>query len=270
MRIVRETLRWSAIAALSAAALAGAVFGIAATPIALCLLVFSALPIRQRAWRGLRAVALLAVTVATAFAWHIPFHEYADRLQSLSRSAGADPQRLSTRDLASIWTLHATMAVGGWLAGFPEAAGETAGLVFRGPRERVRRSDFAMRSPTVRRAVARAVAAAITAAKAARAAESTIPPQRIAFAYDPSRESMRVALALNPVILSGQVVSDGRGWRADLQATVRVAYPRSAVLHLWDVRGRSIVVDEGLFWALQERGWLHPYVLTWQWSVHRD
>jgi hypothetical protein len=266
VKVVRETLRWFAVSALVLAALAGLVFGLTATPIAFCLLAFSACPIRPRAWRLARAAALLAVAVAAAFAWHVPFHEYADRQQSLSRSAGARPQRLSTRDLASIWTLHAAIAAGGWLAGYPEASRETAGLLFRGPAERVHRSDFAMRSPAVRRAVAEALAAA----EAAGAAEFTITPKRLAFAYDPARESMRVALALNPTTVSGRAVRDHRGWRADMQATVRVAYPRHAVLHLLDVRGRSIVIDEGLFWALQERGLLHPYVATWQWSVRSN
>jgi hypothetical protein len=144
-----------------------------------------------------------------------------------------------------------------------EAAGETAGLVFRGAHERVRRSDMPMRSPAVRRAVARAIAAAA----ASGSEDVALPAQRIVFVYDSDRESLRAALALNPLLLVGRVVKAGQGWRADLRATVQVAYPRRAVLRLRDVRGRSLVIDEGLFWALQQRGWLHPYVVTWQWSV---
>jgi hypothetical protein len=263
VRFVRETLRWVTIAALASASLAGLVFGLTVTPLTFGLLVFSAAPIRQRTWRFARAAVLLLVAVAAAFAWHVPFHEYADRIQSLSRSVEAGPKRLSTRDLAAIWTLNLVMAAGGWLAGFPEAAGETAGLVFRGPDERVHRSDMAMRSPTVRRAVARGFAAAA----ASGSEDLGLPAQRIVFMYDPDRESLRAALALNPLLLAGRVVRAGQGWRADLQATVQVAYPRRAVLRLRDVRGRSLVIDEGLFWALQQRGWLHPYVATWQWSV---
>ena len=263
MRVVRETLRWVTIAALANASLAGLVFGLTVTPLTLGFLAFSAAPIRKRTWRCTRAAVLLLIAVAAAFAWHVPFHEYADRIQSLSRSVEAGPQRLSTRDLAAIWTLHLAMAAGGWLAGFPEAAGETAGLVFRGAHERVRRSDMPMRSPAVRRAVARAIAAAA----ASGSEDVALPAQRIVFVYDSDRESLRAALALNPLLLVGRVVKAGQGWRADLQATVQVAYPRRAVLRLRDVRGRSLVIDEGLFWALQQRGWLRPYVATWQWSV---
>jgi len=266
VRFVRETLRWVAITALASASLAGFVFGLTVTPLTLGFLAFSAAPIRQRTWRLARAAVLLSVAGAAAFAWHVPFHEYADRIQSLSRSVEAGPQRLSTRDLAATWTLHLAMAAGGWLAGFPEAAGETAGLVFRGSPERVHRSDMPMRSPTVRRAVARAFAAAA----ASGSQDVALPAQRIVFVYDPDRESLRAALALNPLLLVGRVVKPGQGWRADLQATVQVAYPRRAVLRLGEVRGRSLVIDEGLFWALQQRGWLHPYLATCQWSVRSN
>ena len=36
------------------------------------------------------------------------------------------------------------------------------------------------------------------------------------------------------------------------------------------MRGQRLFLEEGLFWVLQERGWLHPYRAVWRWSVAAD
>jgi hypothetical protein len=86
--------------------------------------------------------------------------------------------------------------------------------------------------------------------------------------------SARVALALDPVTLGGTAhhvgPPGGERWRLDVRATVDVRYRAGASLVLGRVRGVPIVVDEGLFAALQDRGWLHPYRAVWVWSAWAD
>jgi hypothetical protein len=84
-------------------------------------------------------------------------------------------------------------------------------------------------------------------------------------------DSLRVALALNsPLELTGSVRRDGDSSWLDLIARARIEYPRRAVLRLFSFEGRPITLDEGLFWVLQQDGWLHPYTAEWTWSVRSD
>ena len=32
-------------------------------------------------------------------------------------------------------------------------------------------------------------------------------------------------------------------------------------------QGEPFIVEEGLFYALQEAGWYHPYTMTWRWTT---
>lgn len=68
----------------------------------------------------------------------------------------------------------------------------------------------------------------------------------------------RYALALNPCLITRR--SDGA---ADIyEARVKVGYPAKSEVMLihWPAQFR---IEEGLFWYLQQCGWLHPYEAVW-------
>jgi hypothetical protein len=57
---------------------------------------------------------------------------------------------------------------------------------------------------------------------------------------------------------------DGGLW---VDATVPVDYPPDFRLVFATVGPFEVAVEEGLFHAAEERGWLHPYRLTWEVQV---
>ena len=185
--------------------------------------------------------------------------EYADRVDALVQE-----EVWTGRDRAGVWVLNMGMALSGSVLGLPEVALETAWLALPDG-DGVRRlpSDFAMGSPGVRRAIRGQVEALPARPDHPRA----LRPQEVRFPYDPSRESLRVALALNPVTLSGRAVPAGEGWRLELEARVPVRYPSRYLLVLFELDGRTIGIEEGLYGRLQDEGWLFPYEMVWTWSM---
>jgi len=82
----------------------------------------------------------------------------------------------------------------------------------------------------------------------------------VAWAYT-SDESLRGGLALNPARV--RVTPDANG--RTVRVTVPVDYPPRSRLSFGALGPVELVVEEGLFHALEERGWLHPYELTYVW-----
>jgi len=220
---------------------------------------------RRKWWivAGLLTLPLCARLIASELAarWH--------HLAEIKNTTG--PTGFSPPALAALYGWNLTLAAGGFVVGFDEVARETLALTRAGPRERVWESAFALRSPKVRQAV---VEMARDLPREARdGARHTLPTRTVAWTeYSTASDSLRVALALNsPLVLSGVAERRNRTWWMDLRARAAIAYPRSALLRIGPVLGSDpLTFDEGLFWVLQERGWLHPYTVTWMWSMPAD
>lgn len=82
------------------------------------------------------------------------------------------------------------------------------------------------------------------------------------------KHEARFAYALNPTTLSAVAVRRDDRWKIDVQHTVEVGYSESLSVTLFEKP--KLVLDCGLFWALQELGWLHPYTAVWRFSVYDD
>jgi hypothetical protein len=218
--------------------------------------------------RRARPVLILALTLAACIFWKTPVQELASTLQRLRETKDQrGPTGFSTTDKLGIYGLNIVMGLGGLIAGFPEVAQETLCLTVEGPSTRTWHSDFAMRSPKVRAGVRQL--AAVAEAHGDDENPLTLPTMHIAWsAYSMKLDSARVALALNsPFELGGTAHREGAGWRLELVGRAKAEYPRRSVHHLFSLDGKSIELDEGLFWVLQESGWLHPYFAEWRWSV---
>jgi hypothetical protein len=214
--------------------------------VALSVAALGAAMVPVRWLRRTRLLAMLVVGLCAPLWWWVPLHAYQDRVEALTAALDrGGPAALSTVDLAGVWSLNFAMGVVGASMGFPEVALETLMLAVPGPSRRIWYSDFAMHAPEVADAVARA-------SRSGRA-------QSVAFAYRAEHAHARVALALNPVTV--------RVVHGEVRATVPVRYPRRYLLVLMHANGRPIGIEEGLFWALQERGWLMPYEADWRWPV---
>jgi len=198
---------------------------------------------RERPWWGL--LGALAVVPAPA--------EYQLRVRVLAEHRA----HLSTREAAGVWLLNLGMAAGGTLAGFPEVALETALLVF--PDEdgvRTFRSAFP-------RGSYRVAAVVDTWAAACRGGRTRFGPAHLPLGYEGGHAEWRRSLALSPVTLRGTASSD---CTLTIEATVPVDYPDRAFLVLAPTPWGPLGIDEGLFDALEDTGWLFPYEARWVWT----
>lgn len=226
--------------------------------------------VRGRTWIVERAIWLLSLMVGCAFLWEPIAEEVGERLEFLRQTKDREgPSSFTAVDLFAVYGLNAALAAGGWLVGFPEVAKETLLLTVRADGDaRTWRSDFAMRSPKVRAALKHLIEA-----EARQGFTGTLPSETVSWsAYSPNVDSLRVALALNsPLYLRAASRKEaGRRW-VDVEGSAEIAYPRHALVPLARLgNGDVLKLDEGLFWVLQQRGWLHPYVARWTWSMAVD
>jgi hypothetical protein len=204
-----------------------------------------------------RRAPIAAVLVIGAVGWTTPLHEYADRTEAL-----AAKETWSHRDRAGVWVLNAGMAITGAAIGFPEVALETTLLALPGPPHRRFDSAFPSHSPQVR--------AVIDDWKESIDPDGRSPvildTETIRWTYrESSWRELRSGLALDAFTLTGTAAQGRDGWELMLCGEVNVSYPQHARLPLGTIGGRSIVIDEGLFWRLQQEGWMWPYVAQWCW-----
>lgn len=233
---------------------------IGAWGLSLAVAVLAAAPWVPGARRGL-LVASLSVAAGvlagpSALRAYSSWHEGAAE-RALSRT-GAD---LPLRDCAVIYGLNVVMGVGGFALGLPEVGAETLLLFLPGDGERRWDSDFAMASPRVRDEVARL--GEELAASTRTEARSSVA-WRTYWAPD---DSPRVSLALNgPLRLEARKTSDGLA----VTGRVDVRYPERSRFRIGRVAGVDLEIEEGLFYDLQERGWLHPYEARFTWTVTEE
>ena len=234
------------------------------------LLLATSMPVGGVFGRWARGAGTLGLIALAVWGWTVPFHEYASQVATLHARVQRDgPDALRERDLLALYGLNGVVGAAGLAVGFPEVARETWALAVLTESDRSHTSDFAMRSPRIRGAVADMVSVDLAEPSGD---EVGLSPRRLSWggSYGGS-ESTRVALALDgPSTLSGTAYRYGERWRLDLVATLRVRYPAGWSQEVGRVGGVPVVVDEGLFWALQQRGWLHPYEASWRWSLWSD
>lgn len=224
-------------------------------------------PVAPRA----RMVLTAALVLSALLFWKTPVREFHGTLQHLKdKKEQNGPSSFSMSDTLGVYGLNVIMALGGFVAGFPEVATETLSLCSQGPPTRIWYSDFAMRSPKVRAEIHKLIEFADNQGKGEN--PLTLPMTRIAWnGYSMRSDSARVALAVNsPFELGGTAYREGAHWRLELIGRARVEYPHRSVLPLFSLDGERIEFDEGLFWALQKNGWLHPYVAEWRWSIRSN
>jgi hypothetical protein len=230
---------------------------------ALCLALAPPRFARRWRWPAL-AVGVLGLTAgAPLAAWEIQH-----RLDVMAERLEANGWRLSTPERVQVATLNLAMGLGGYVLGYPEVASETLWMFVPGPRVREWRSDFAMESPLVRQHVRELLEEAHQRHGRAEG-PVTLSKRRVLWTKrNLERDSLRVALALNsPLFLEAVAYPQSSGWHLEIRGKAAVRYPHRNRVPLGRLFGQRLVIEEGLFAALQEAGWLHPYEAVWSWSV---
>jgi hypothetical protein len=180
---------------------------------------------------------------------------HADALAARIEADG--PMAINTLECLGIYVFGGALGGGAFLAGYPDAAREHLGLYRQGPAVRVQRSDFPMQSAKVEAALH----------SLAGTAAATGKPQQLAkrFTFQAGADPAALALALDPLALTARATPARDGVHIEAAAEVPVAYTKLARTKLFTAEGTAFYADESLFWALQERGWLHPYRESYVW-----
>lgn len=265
MRVVLVVIFVLAVFTMLTTALAGAWFSTALFAAISLTVLPASIPGKMTAVsRGLLLVTAIATPLLIPALFIRDAQNSMDRMWHVVEAGGS--QALSWNQRAAIWSGNVVMAVSGAALGYPEVALETLGLILptEGPREWG--SDFAMASPKVRVPLQRFVA---DLPQTAPGLVVRMAPVKLTWRH--YRTDRRVALALNaPSMLHASARSDGKNWTIDCRITVPVVYPKRARVWLLNVAGVDIYVEEGLFHAAQELGWLHYYRAVWHWQFGSD
>jgi hypothetical protein len=132
-----------------------------------------------------RVLLAAAIVLAAVLGWRSSIREFESSLERLRELKGAaGPAGFRGSDRLAVYGLNLAMGLGGYVAGFPEVSKETLLLCVRDGAVRTWRSDFAMRSPRVRREVRRF--SELAQAGGASAPTARLPTTRITWTrYDP-------------------------------------------------------------------------------------
>lgn len=86
--------------------------------------------------------------------------------------------------------------------------------------------------------------------------------------YSMGKSEARYALALNPAEMRVSARRIGSVWALNVSIRVECTYPQRGVATL--IRYPELKIQEGLFWVLEQVGWLHPYTMEWNFSITTD
>lgn len=211
-------------------------------------------------WTGrLRYGAALLGAAPLVVPWSL--YRYSIRVDALTDAVvQGGPTALSVADCVAIYGLNLLMAVVGFFLGFPEVAYETASLAW--PND----GEMELHDAYFPRCVPKVGAAVALRQELARDGAWRFMDERLAWNYGAPGSSWRGALALTPSTLA----TTRSGETLQFRVTVPVNYPERYRLVMGKAGPFTIGVEEGLFHALEELGWLHPYRLTYRFDVELD
>lgn len=216
-----------------------------------------------------KSTRLLGLTLLAGISyrfWAIPLYEIQVRQYGLvTKLQTQGVKSLTFREKAAIYQANLLMGVVGYGLGLREVATETLLLAVPGPSERHWKSDFAMNSALVTQPIQAFVNRLDTYPNSVLVVKSS--PIRIVFPASHFTTAPRVSLALNVFTLHLKATRSQKGWKINCTGTVPIKYSYGVRTRLFYYRDKSFVVDESLFWALQELDWLHPYTARWSWDL---
>ena len=194
--------------------------------------------------------------------------EVDQQVEALSRKNRYDLSAFDLRDRVGIYGLNVMMGVVGYPL-YPEASRETLLMMLDpGPSaRRVFNSGFGLGSRKLREKLAEFAANL----QSDTASSRSYGPVRIEWNksdYRLTEPESRYALALNQTVFTARAERRGERWLIDVRHEMEVKYPDSVMVTL--ITRPRLRVEEGLFWVLQNCGWLHPYTAEWRFQIYSD
>jgi len=224
---------------------------------------------RIKAIRVLKFATSFVIVPATLALVPLMMQEVDRKVEQLSRKPRNDMSAFTLQDRLGIYGLNIVMGVVGYPL-YPEASKETLLMTLDpGPfARRVFYSDFGLGSRKVRWRL-RDFAASLQPDDTA--SSRSYGPVRVEWNksnYRLTEPEARYALALNQTRLTARAERRGERWLIDVRHEMEVKYPESVYVTL--VTRPQLRVEEGLFWVLQNHGWLYPYTAEYRFMVYSD
>lgn len=201
-----------------------------------------------RFWGGRIAVALVGLSLLTLF-FDRPARELDARVDVLANQARQDgPRTWTAAERQGLLMLSATMARAGALMGYSEVSREHMGMHEMGAPIRSFRSVFPRESPTLNAFVC----------------SSNEDDRRLFF----DDTDLRYQLAFNGAHAKKRV----NKLSTDVELTIAIRYRARSRSFLFEASGLAggrhrFVLDEGVYWGLEELNALHRYQARWRWTV---
>tara|TARA_B100000780_G_C21053439_1_gene423122 strand:- start:38 stop:832 length:795 start_codon:yes stop_codon:yes gene_type:complete len=208
-------------------------------------------------------VSLLAISILSLPFVFNAISDEMDYLGKLIRNQG--PQALSTQEKISIYTGNIAMALGGFSIMAPEVALETLYLMRPSGKDKIFQSDFAMRSEHIQDLID-AYSKKVVNGSAPKQSKR-IPLRWGAGSSTYSMFDYRVSLAVAGGGLFLDYEKTDVGYKIKCRITIDVKYSEGYKLPIINAYGVRLYIDEAIFSALQEIGWLHPYYAHYHWTL---
>ena len=185
-----------------------------------------------------------------------------DRLGVIIRGQGADT--LNQADRLSIYLGNISMGLIGFAMIAPEISIETLLLMDPSGKDRNFNSDFAMKSPHVRKIINQ-YTEKVKAGSAPLTSKNSISLGKGYQTY--SMKDYRVALAVAGGGLFLTYKPEGDGYSIDCRITIDVRYSEGYKLDIFEYGQFRLYIDEAIFSALQDLNWFHPYLAHYHWQI---
>ena len=186
-----------------------------------------------------------------------------DRLGVIIRGQGA--KALNQADRLSIYLGNISMGLVGFAMIAPEVSLETLLLMDPSGKDRNFNSDFAMKSPHVRKIIDQYT-------EKVKSGTAPLTSKRIPLAWGKgtqtySMKDYRVALAVAGGGLFLKYKPEGEGYVIDCRITIDVRYSEGYKLYIFEYGQFRLYIDEAIFSALQDLNWFHPYLTHYRWKL---
>jgi hypothetical protein len=214
------------------------------------------------------AISFMVIPAALALA-PMTIGEVNRRVEELSRLDRTNPAAFSFADKAGIYGLNIVMGLVAYPL-YPEASRETLLMMFPAGagNRRVFLSGFGLGSDKLRGRLRQFVQSLPRDDEASIRTYGPVPVEWDWSEYKLTSPEARYGLALNQTMLYATAARSGNHWRLHVRHEVEIRYPTDAYVTL--VGWPRLRVQEGLFWVLQQCGWLHPYTAEWWFTIDSD
>ncbi len=221
----------------------------------------------KRIWK-IRFIIFIVGIVLIIPCGMISIYEVNNRIKILSDK----PRQMSlssftTRDKSGIFGINLVMGFFAYPI-YPEVSKETICMIFPPPENGVRvfKSDFAVNSKKIRKVIKE------FNRSLKKSEEKRVKLKKRIYwnvsEYRLGKKEARYALALNPADMVFTAVKKESFWKIDVSLKVKCIYPQNSNVTL--ISTPKLQIEEGLFWVLQQSGWLFPYTAEWKFTINSD